>query len=226
MLVMNWMHQPAITIDADDVVADAATLLQEHEIHMLPVMQKGKLVGIVTDRDIKRASPSDVVSENRAQSSDLLAGITIKKIMTPDPVTVSCDYTLEEAVEKFLVHNISGIPVVNRQQKVIGVITKSDLFHMILTLFGFGKKGHKFALEVKDRPESLTAITDIIDGYGGRITSILSTRERAAKGYRRLYIRVADIDQPSLAHLKEVITQKATLRYIIDYNEKKRECFG
>lgn len=225
MLVMNWMHQPAITIDVDDVVADAAALLQEHEIHMLPVMQKGKLVGIVTDRDIKRASPSDVVSENRMQNSDLLAGVTIKEIMTPDPVTVTSDYTLEETVEKFLVHNISGLPVVDQQQKVIGVITKSDLFHMILILTGFGKKGHKFALEVKDRPESLAAITDIIHGYGGRITSIISTRERAVKGYRRLYIRVADIDQPSLAHLKEIIAKKATLLYIVDHNENKREWF-
>jgi acetoin utilization protein AcuB len=87
MLVVNWMCQPAITINADDVVADAVTLLQKHEIHMLPVMQKGKLVGIVTDGDIKRASPSDVVSESRIQDSDLLAGIIIKEIMTPDPVT-------------------------------------------------------------------------------------------------------------------------------------------
>jgi acetoin utilization protein AcuB len=219
------MHQPAITINADDVVADAAELLQKHEIHMLPVMQKGKLVGIVTDRDIKRASPSDVVSENRIKDSDLLAGVTIEEIMTPDPVTVSDDYTLEETVEKLLVHKISGLPVVDRQQKVIGVITKSDLFHLILILFGFGKKGHKFALEVQDRPESLTAITDIIHSYGGRITSIISTRERAVKGYRRLYIRVADIDQPSLAHLKEIITQNATLLYIVDHNENKREWF-
>lgn len=225
MLVMNWMCQPAITINADDVVADAAALLQKHEIHMLPVMHKGTLVGIVTDRDIKRASPSDVVSENRIQDSDLLAGITIKEMMTPDPVTVSYDYTIEEAVEKFLVHKISGLPVVDQQQKVIGVITKSDLFHLILILTGSGKKGHKFAIEVKDRPESLKAITDIIHDCGGCISSILSTGERAGKGYRRLYIRVFNIDQPSLEHLKEIITKKATLLYIVDHNEKKREWF-
>jgi acetoin utilization protein AcuB len=160
------MCQPAITINADDVVADAVTLLQKHEIHMLPVMQKGKLVGIVTDGDIKRASPSDVVSESRIQDSDLLAGIIIKEIMTPDPVTVPYDYTLEETVEKFWVHKISGLPVVNQQQKVIGVITKSDLFYLILILTGFGKKGLQFAIEVEDRPESLKTITDIMREYG------------------------------------------------------------
>jgi len=225
MLVKNWMCQPAITIDADDVVSDATWLLKKQEIHMLPVMQKGQLVGIVTDQDIKRASSSDVVSENRTQDSDLLDGITIKEIMTPDPVTVRYDYTLEETVEKFLVHNISGLPVVNQQRKVIGVITKSDFFQLILVLTGFGKKGLQLGIELEDRAGCLKEITDIIREYGGRIASIFSTHERADRGNRRLYIRIFDIDQPSLLHLKEVIRKKATLLYIVDHNGKKREIF-
>jgi acetoin utilization protein AcuB len=142
--------------------------------------------------------------------------------MTPDPVTIPYDYTLEETVEKFLVHNISGLPVINQQQKVMGVITKSDLFQLILILTGYGKKGLQFGIEVADRPGCLKEITDIIRDYGGRISSILSTRERAGRGNRRLYIRVFEIDQPSLQILKEVLREKATLLYIVDYNEKKR----
>jgi acetoin utilization protein AcuB len=225
MLVMNWMSQPAITIDADDFAEDAVRLAKKHEIHMLPVMQNGQLVGIVTDRDIKRASPYDVLSENRKEDGNLLSGIKVKEIMTHDPVTVPFDYTLEETVEKFLVHNISGLPVVNHQQKVIGVITKSDLFQLILILTGFGKKGLQFGIEIEDRPGCLKEITDIMRDYGGRISSILSTNERADKGNRRLYIRVFDIDQPSLQHLKEVIRKKATLLYIVDHNGKTREIF-
>ena len=225
MLVMNWMSQPAITIEADDFAEDAVRLAKKHEIHMLPVMQNGQLVGIVTDRDIKRASPSDVLSENRKEDGNLLSGIKVKKIMTPDPVTVPYDHTLEETVEKFLVHKISGLPVVNQQQKVIGVITKSDLFQLILILTGYGKKGLQLGIEVQDRPGCLKEITDILRNYGGRISSIFSTHERADKGNRRLYIRVYDIDQPSLEHFKELIKERATLLYIVDYNEKKREWF-
>ena len=225
MLVMNWMSQPAITIEADDFAEDALRLIKKHEIHMLPVMQNGQLVGIVTDRDIKRASPSDVLSENRKEDGNLLSGIKVKKIMTPDPVTVPYDHTLEETVEKFLVHKISGLPVVNQQQKVIGVITKSDLFQLILILTGYGKKGLQLGIEVQDRPGCLKEITDILRNYGGRISSIFSTHERADKGNRRLYIRVYDIDQPSLEHFKELIKERATLLYIVDYNEKKREWF-
>ena len=145
--------------------------------------------------------------------------------MTPDPVTVPYNYTLEETVEKLLVHNISGLPVVNEHQKMIGVITKSDLFQLILILTGFGKKGLQLGIEVVDRPGCLKEITDIMRDYGGRISSILSTHERADKGNRRLYIRVFDIDQPSLQHLKEILRERATLLYIVDYNEKKREWF-
>ena len=222
MLVMNWMSQPAITIDIDNFMEDAVRLIKKHEIHMLPVMQNGQLVGIVTDRDIKRASASDVFSKKKKEDS---SGIKVKKIMTPDPVTVPYDYTLEETVEKCLVNNISGLPVVNQHQKVIGVITKSDLFQLILILTGFGKKGLQFGIELEDRPGCLKEITDIIRDYGGRISSVFSTHERADKGNRRLYVRVFDIDQPSLKHLKEVIRKKASLLYIVDHNGKTREMF-
>jgi acetoin utilization protein AcuB len=225
MLVMNWMSQPAITIDADDFAEDAVRLAKKHEIHMLPVMQKGQLVGIVTDRDIKKAPASDVPSENKEEDRNLLSGIQVKKIMTRDPVSVPYDYTLEETVEKFLVHNISGLPVVNQQREVVGVITKSDIFQLILILTGYGKKGVQLGIEVQDRPGCLKQITDIMRNYGGRISSILSTHERAHKGNRRLYIRVFDIDQPSLEHLKEVIKESATLLYIVDLNKKSREWF-
>jgi acetoin utilization protein AcuB len=225
MMVKNWMSQPAITIDAHTLVEDADRLAKRHEIHMLPVMQNGRLAGIVTDRDMKGASALDISGKKNMGNRQPLLELEVKKIMTPNPVTVSYNCTLEEAVEKLLVHNISGLPVVNQQQKVIGVITKSDLFQLILILTGYGKKGILLAIEVQDQPGSLEAITDIIRDYGGRISSIFSTHERADRGNRRLYIRVFNIDQPIILHLKEVIRKKATLLYIVDHNGKKREIF-
>ncbi|MGD2097614.1 MAG: CBS and ACT domain-containing protein [Desulfobacterales bacterium] len=225
MLVKNWMRQPAITIDADDRVANAAMQLQKHEIHMLPVLQQGQLVGILTERDIRIAAAGSVASKTMAKNDHTVPGLKVKTIMTPDPVTVPYDYTLEETVEKLLVYKISGLPVVDRHQKVIGVITTSDLFQLILILTGYGKRGLQLGIEAADRPGSLEAITDMIRDYGGRITSILSTRERADRGCRRLYIRFFDIDKPGLAHLKEVIRKKSALLYIVDYNTKEREWF-
>ena len=146
--------------------------------------------------------------------------------MTPDPVTIVDDCTFEEAVEKLLVHSISGLTVVNKQQEVVGVITKSDLFQLILILTGFGKKGLQMGIELEDQPGRLKEITDIIRDYGGRVSSILSTDERAGKGNRRLYVRVFDIDAPSLQHLKGVIRKKASLLYVVDHNGKTRETYS
>ena len=225
MMVKNWMSQPAITVDADTLVEDADRLVKRHEIHMLPVMQSGRLVGIVTERDIKIASGSVADSGIIEDDRDLLAGIKVRTIMTPEAVTVSENHTLEETVETFLIHGISGAPVVDQQQQVIGVITKSDLFNLILVLTGYGKKGLQLGMEVEDRPGCIKAITDIIREYGGRISSILYTPERADKGNRRLYIRVFDLDQPSLRHFLETLRERSTLLYIVDHNEKKREWF-
>ncbi|MEJ2727752.1 MAG: CBS domain-containing protein [Deltaproteobacteria bacterium] len=133
---------------------------------------------------------------------------------------------LKEAVEKLLVHKISGLAVVNQQQEVVGVITQSDLFQLILILTGFGKKGLQMGIELEDKPGSLKEMTDIIRDYGGRISSILSTDERAGKGNRRLYVRVFDIDPPSLQHLKKVIRNKASLLYVVDHDGKTRETFS
>ncbi len=226
MLVKNWMRKPAITADTDDTAADAASLLQRHEIHMLPVMQKGELVGIVTDRDIKIASGSGVAIGDLTKARNRLSEIRVKSIMTPDPVTVSLNFTLEETVEKLLVHHISGLPVVDRQHKLVGVITRSDLFNLILILTGYGKKGLQFTVEVEDQPGRLKAIADIMRDFGGRISSTLSTNERADKGKRRLCIRVFNIDQPSLHYLKETLKEKASLLYIVDYDNGKREFFA
>jgi len=225
MMVKNWMSQPAITVDADTSVEDADRLAKRHEIQMLPVMQNGRLVGIVTDRDIRGTSASEVARKKIKGDRHPFPELTVKKIMTPNPVTVSYNCTVEEAAEKLLVHKISGLPVLDLQQKLIGVITKSDLFQLILILTGYGKKGILMAIEMEDRPGSLETITEIIRDYGGRISSILSTCERADKGNRRVYIRVFDIDQPSLQHLKEVFRKRATLIYIVDHNGKKREIF-
>jgi acetoin utilization protein AcuB len=225
MLVKNWMSQPAITVDADAGAEEAFRLTKRHQIHMLPVMQNGQLVGIVTDRDIHSISASDVFLEKIGEARNLLSDLKVKEIMTPDPVTILYDYTLEETVEKFLVHGISGLPVVDAHREVIGVITKSDLFQLILILTGHGKKGLQFGIELEDRPGCLKEITDMMRDYGGRISSILSTDGRADRGNRRLYIRVFDIDRPGLQQLKEVIQESAALLYIIDYNGKTREIF-
>jgi len=225
MLVKNWMSKPAITIDADASMHDAIKLLKNHNIKMLPVMEKGNLVGIVTDRDIKRASASDATSLEIHELLYLISKIKIREVMTKNPITVPQDYTVEETAEILLKHNISGVPVVDQFSDVIGTITQNDIFRILISLTGAEKRGIQFGVEVEDRPGSIKEVTDIIREYGGRMASILTSYDMAPEGYRRVYIRMYGIDRFKINKLKEAIGEKASLLYLIDRREVHRETF-
>ena len=225
MLVKNWMSKPVITIDADASMNDAIKLLKNHNIKMLPVMEKGKLVGIVTDRDLKRASASDATSLEIHELLYLISKIKIREIMTQNPITVPQDYTVEETAEILLKHNISGVPVIDQYREVVGTITQNDIFKILISLTGAEKKGIQFGVEVEDRPGSIKEVTDIIREYGGRMASILTSYDMAPEGYRRVYIRMYGIDRFKINKLKEAIEEKASLLYLVDRREVHRETF-
>ncbi|MBU4258920.1 MAG: CBS and ACT domain-containing protein [Proteobacteria bacterium] len=224
MLVKNWMSKPVITVGENYSMQDAINLLKQHNIRMLPVMGKGRVVGIISDRDLKKASASDVnISENHEL---IYSKIKIKDIMTENPISVPDDYTVEETAEVLLINKISGVPVINEQEKLVGIITQTDLFRVIFSLTGIGKKGIQFALKVFDRLRSIQQITDIIRSYGSRVSSILTSYERVPPGYRMVYIRIFNIDYPSLQSLIEEIRGQAELLYMIDHDKRKRYIYA
>ena len=225
MLVKNWMSKPAIIVNVDDSLMDAIKLLQKHEIQRLPVMAGARLVGIVTDQDLKRASAPDSTSSTSPKGLDHRTQKAVGEIMRPSPVTISENQTIEDAVELLLVHRVLGLPVVNHGNKLIGMISKTDIFRFILTIVGIGKDGLQIALELVDRPGCVKEVTDIMRDYGGRLGTVFSTRERAKRGHRQAYIRLYDIDRPSLLRLKEVLRDRVKMLYIINHREKMSEIF-
>ncbi len=225
MLVKHWMSKQVITIDANDSMNDAIKLLKKHDIKMLPVMKKGKLVGIVTDRDLKSASASNAISLEMLELLYLISKIKIKDIMTKKPITVPLDYTIEETAEVLLKHKISGVPVIDHFGDIVGTITQNDIFRTIISLTGVERKGIQFGLEVEDRPGSIKDVSDTIRQYGGRMASILTSYDLAAKGFRRLYIRMYGIDRFKLNKLKDSLREKASLLYMVDRLEAKRETY-
>ncbi|MDY7039209.1 MAG: CBS and ACT domain-containing protein [Thermodesulfobacteriota bacterium] len=225
MLVKNWMSKEVITTDINDSIHNATKLLKENDIRMLPVMKKGKLVGIITDRDLKRASASDATSLDVHELLYLLSKIKIKEIMTKNPITVPYDYTIEETAEILLHNKISGVPVVDQEGKMVGTITQTDLFRALISLTGLAQRGIQFAFLLKDRPGSIKEVADIIRNYGGRVASILSSYDRVEKGYRKAYIRMYGIDRSRLPELKKDLQGKAVLEYMVDLRDNKREIY-
>ena len=225
LLVENWMNPNVITVDADDSMLDATKILKEHNIRHLPVLEKGKLVGVITDRDLKRASPSDATSLEAHELLYLIANIKVREIMTRNPITVPYNFTIEEAAEILLQAKISGMPVVDKDGDVIGTITQTDLFKVLISLPGVGKKGVQFAFLLEDRAGSIKEVADVIRSYGGRMASILSSYEKAPEGHRYVYIRMYDVDRKKMPQLKEELKKKAKVLYIVDSRENKREIF-
>ncbi len=226
MLVKNWMSKEVVTININNSMIDATRKLKEHHINMLPVMKKDKLVGIITDRDLKKASASDATTLEVHELLYIISNIKIKDLMTKNPFTVPPDYTIGETAELLLEKNISGVPVLNKKSEVTGVITKADIFRALISLTGLKSKGAQFAFELEDRPGSIKEVSDIIRKYGGRMASILSSYDRAKEGHRKVYIRMYGIDRPKFQQLKEELREKAELLYMVDLRENIREIYG
>jgi len=235
MLVKNWMRNQVVTADVNDSVPDAVALLKKHQIRMLPVMDKGKQVGVVTDRDLKRVSASDATPIEIHELAYKLSQRKIKEVMSKPPITVPLDYTVEEAAEVLLEHKISGVPVVDQEGQLVGTITQSDLFSLLMSVTGMGKRGLQYAMMqkrgiqfafiVEDRPGSIRELEDILRKYKGRMTSILSSYERVPDGYRKVYIRMFGIDRSKLPQIKKELKEKASLVYMVDHRENKREIY-
>ncbi|UCE54473.1 MAG: CBS domain-containing protein [Desulfobacterales bacterium] len=225
MLVKNWMSKNIITIDVDDSMQDAIKLLKEHKIRMLPVLKNGILVGIVTDRDLKRASASDATSLDIHELLYLISKIKVKDIMTKDPITVPLDFTVEETAEVLLNNRISGVPVVDHGGNIVGTITQTDLFRVLISLTGVGKRGIQIAVQIDDKPGSIKEVADIIRAFGGSMVSILTSYDGVPEGYRNVYIRARSIDRLKLPELSDEISKTATLLYTVDHREDKREIY-
>ena len=225
MLVKKWMSKNVITVDENEAMSNAAKLMKENSIRMLPVLKKDKLTGVITDRDLKRASASDATTLEVHELLFLLSNIKVKSIMTKNPITVSPELTVEETAEILLENKISGAPVVDDKGKVVGVITQVDVFKVLISLTGVGKRGIQFAFQVEDRPGSIREVTDVIRNHGGRMASILSSYDNAPEGYRKVYIRMFDIDRHKLQNLQDALGKTAELLYFVDHRENLRKTY-
>ena len=226
MLVRNWMNPTVISIEAQASMAEALNLLKENQIKTLPVFDRETLVGVVTDRDLKRASASDATLLEIHELLHALTRIKVRDIMSRKPITIPDTYTVEEAAEVLRDHHISGAPVMDAKGRMVGMISQNDLFNALMSLTGVKRRGIHLAFEVEDRPGSIKDLADIIRRYGGRMASILSSYDRAPQGFRHVYIRAYQVDRDKIGAMLEELQSTAKLRYLVDHREKRREIFA
>jgi acetoin utilization protein AcuB len=225
MLIRYWMSKPAITIERADSMQQAMNRMKENHIKLLPVLDKQKLCGIVTDRDLKRASASDATSLDVHELLYLISKIKVADIMTRDVVSVHPNWTMEEAADLLLERGISGAPVIDDDGGLCGVITQTDMFKATLYITGLRKRGFHMAFVLEDTSGSIMEIVSVVREFGGRMASILSTYERAPAGYRNVYLRFYGVSRDRIDALLEILRDKARLRYMVDHRENRRTLF-
>jgi acetoin utilization protein AcuB len=135
-LVKHWMTRDVITVTPDTSLAEAHGLMTDKHVRRLPVVDRGKLVGIVTLGDVRGAEPSAVSTLSVWEMNNLLVKLTVSEIMTREPTTISQEATISTVAEIMLEKKFSGLPVVDDTGKLVGIITESDIFRLVVREWG------------------------------------------------------------------------------------------
>ncbi len=172
MTVERRMTKNPVTVHHDTNVAEAKRIMQREKIHRLPVVdKKGVITGIVTEKDLLRASPSPATALDVYEISELLSKLEVDKVMTKDVITITEDTTVEVAARIMADNNIGGLPIL-KEGHLAGIITESDLFKIFIELFGARQKGIRATILIPEKRGELADIASAIRDKGGNIISI------------------------------------------------------
>lgn len=134
-LVKNWMTTDVVTVKPKARMLDAHKLMRSNKIRRLPVVKGGKVVGIITRSDVREAEPSEATTLNVWEVHYLLAKLEVRDIMTKDVLTVNENDTIKKAAQLMYDKKIGGLPVVDDHDRLVGIITESDVFRILITWF-------------------------------------------------------------------------------------------
>ncbi len=168
MFVGERMSRPVIAVPPDTPIIDVLNLMRRERIRRTPVVKEGKMIGIISDKDLLNASPSQATSLSIWEMNYLLSKIKVKDIMTKEVLTVQEDTPIEEAARIMADNKIGGLPVM-RDGHVVGIITETDLFKIFLELMGARELGVRVTVLVPDKPGQLANLTQVIATLGGNI---------------------------------------------------------
>ncbi len=172
MLVGERMSKPVITIRPETTMPEALDLMHKEHVRRLPVVnQRGEMVGIVSETNLLKASPSEATSLSIYEITYLLSKLTVDRLMTKKVITVTEDTPVEEAARIMADNEIGGLPVM-RGNALVGMITETNLFHIFLELLGARCAGIRVTVSLPDKPGELANLTKAIHAIGGNIIAL------------------------------------------------------
>ncbi len=214
MLVDEWMSKNVITTTPDVSMMKVARIMKDNNIRRLPVVDKdGVLVGIVTDRDVKDASPSKATTLEVHELYYLLSELKVKDIMTKNPKKAFYKDSIESIALMMRKHSFGGVPIVDESNKVCGIITDTDIFGLLTNITGIMGGGMQIALEMPNKVGALKEVLDELLTLNVNIVSVLTALDFADAPVSQVYIRLSRIDDAVSDKVIDVISKKFTLRY-------------
>lgn len=191
MLVGERMSRPVITVTPETTIHDALHLMRTEHIRRTPVVSHGKLVGIVSMKDLLNASPSPATTLSVWELNYLLSKLTVGSIMTREVVTITEDTPIEEAARIMADRRVGGLPVM-RGAEIVGMITETDLFKIFLELMGARDAGVRCEVRMLDEPGQLARLTNALASVGGNIIA-LGTFAAESPGHSTVTFKVSGL---------------------------------
>ena len=226
MIVDNWMSRPVVTISHKSTMEIAINLMKQYKIRALPVIRDDILVGLLTEKDLKQAAASDATTLDIHELHYLLGKITVAEIMTADPKTISIDSTLSEAADLFLEHKLEAAPVMSDKDKLVGILTQSDLDRAILKLTSFGRRGVQFGIRVSDTPNAIMDLISIVREARARLASLITSDGSEQNATRDAYLHIYDLNRAVLQDMIRQLNEKGALLYMVDLKTDERHIFN
>lgn len=194
MLIKDWMATTILTVDANTSVMRATRTMKENNIRRLPVMSHGKLIGVITDRDLKEAAPSTTSDIDIHEMYYLLSEMKVKDVMTDKCISLKQNDTLEKAALVMLKERISGIMILDDEEKLVGLLSETDILRGFIQATGIQDGAHQYVIDMPDAAGSTTRIIDLLRQKEARVLSILTSFTDAPRGTKRVSIRILAAD--------------------------------
>ncbi|AQS58670.1 CBS and ACT domain-containing protein [Desulforamulus ferrireducens] len=175
MFVKDCMTTSPITIAKSTPILEALEKMKKLKIRQLPVTDKGKLVGLVTERELLTVTPSPATTLSIFEMNYLLSKMVVGEVMVKDPITVSPETTIEEAA-LIMRENKIGCLLVLEEEELTGIITQTDIFDAFIDFFGIRKAGARLVLEIRDRVGAIADITEIMKSMNVNIRAMVVHR--------------------------------------------------
>ena len=212
MLTLDWMQSKVISIPPTTTLLQCRKLFKEHKINRLPIVDSNNVVvGLISSSDVRSFAPNKSTGLEIIELLEIMSETKVRDVMVVDPVTITYKSTIEQAAKRMIDKHVACLPVVNEEDKLVGIITGWDVFKALLDMSGAEQTGVEVGFVVPNKPGTIRELLDKLKAQGMSTISVLSSA--SDDGTRQVKIRFRGADGPAQNLALEQFRDHPGLRY-------------